>query len=80
MYLNYLKHFIVRNNKQWKKIEKKGKIPLEKDTIKSIIVDVRLQNTGRNNIDSLFQEEENKKDNRETNNLTESGANVSPAL
>lgn len=44
-----------KNNKEWKRIAKEGKIPLEKNTINSIIIDVQLQNTGRNNIHPLFQ-------------------------
>lgn len=44
-----------KNNKEWKRIEKEGQIPLKKDTINSIIIDVQLQNTGRNNIHPLFQ-------------------------
>ncbi len=49
-----------KDNKTWKKIEKNGRIPLEENTIKSITIDARLQNTGRNNSDPLFEEEYNK--------------------
>lgn len=48
-----------QNNPAWKKVEKDGLIPLEKDTIKSIDINVRLQNTGRNNQDSIFSERKN---------------------
>lgn len=49
-----------KNNKQWKKVEKKGKIPLKEDTLKSVIVDVNLQNTGRNKLNPLFDDQYNK--------------------
>ena len=49
-----------KNNKVWKRVEKNGRIPLEEDTIKSITIHVKLQNTGRNNSDPLFEEEDNK--------------------
>lgn len=49
-----------KDNKAWKKIQKGGRIPLEKDTIKSVKIDIKLQNTGRNNIQPLFEEEYNK--------------------
>lgn len=49
-----------KDNKKWKEIQKDGRIPLEEDTIKSITINVKLQNTGRNNINELFIEEENK--------------------
>ena len=49
-----------KNNKVWKRVEKNGRIPLEEDTIKSITIHVKLQNTGRNNSNPLFEEEDNK--------------------
>ena len=49
-----------KDNKVWKRIEKNGRIPLEEDTIKSITIHVKLQNTGRNNSNPLFEEEYNK--------------------
>ena len=49
-----------KDNKVWKRVEKNGRIPLEEDTIKSITIHVKLQNTGRNNSDPLFEEEDNK--------------------
>ena len=47
------------DNHAWKKVEKDGLIPLEKDTIHSIDIDVRLQNTGRNNTDVIFSKQKN---------------------
>ena len=49
-----------KDNKAWKKVQKNGLIPLEKDTIKSITINITLQNTGKNNIAPLFKEEHNK--------------------
>jgi Ger(x)C family germination protein len=48
-----------QNNQAWKKVEKDGLIPLEKDTIKSIDINVHLQNTGRNSQDAIFPEQKN---------------------
>ena len=49
-----------KDNKTWKKIEKNGRIPLEENTINSITIDAKLQNTGRNNSDPLFEGKYNK--------------------
>lgn len=48
------------DHRAWKKVEKDGLIPLEKDTIHSIDIDVRLQNTGRNNESVIFENQQNK--------------------
>lgn len=42
------------NNKVWKKIEKNGQIPLEKDTLKNINVQVKLISTGKQTLPPVF--------------------------
>lgn len=48
-----------KNNAAWKKVERDGLVPLEKDTIKSIDINVLLQTTGRNDIDVIFDDQKN---------------------
>nr|WP_295970702.1 Ger(x)C family spore germination protein [uncultured Bacillus sp.] len=48
-----------KNNKVWKKVEREGLVPLKKDTIRNINIHLELQNTGRNNIEVLFDGQKN---------------------
>ena len=46
--------------KKWKEIQKNGEIPLEDDTIKSIKIEVKLQNTGKQKLSPIFEEQDDK--------------------
>ncbi|MGE7602054.1 Ger(x)C family spore germination protein [Peribacillus sp. NPDC097675] len=46
--------------KKWKEIQKNGEIPLEDDTIKSIQIEVKLQNTGKDKLTPIFEHQEDK--------------------
>ena len=46
--------------KKWKEIQKNGEIPLEDDTIKSIKIEVKLQNTGKDKLTPIFEDQEDK--------------------
>ncbi|MBB6446088.1 Ger(x)C family spore germination protein [Bacillus benzoevorans] len=48
-----------QKNQAWKKVEKNGLIPLEKGTIKSLDINVRLQTTGRNKQETMFAKQKN---------------------
>lgn len=43
------------DNKTWKKIEKDGRIPLTKDLIDSIDINVTLQNSGKDKLTPVFE-------------------------
>lgn len=58
--LDFSETLYKKDVKQWKRVQKNGRVPLEKDTLKSVIVDVKLQNTGRNRMTPLFNEQYNK--------------------
>lgn len=44
-----------KHNKTWKKIEKDGRIPLTKDLIESIEINVTLQNSGKDKLTPVFE-------------------------
>ncbi|MGM9954968.1 MAG: Ger(x)C family spore germination protein [Peribacillus sp.] len=46
--------------KKWKEIQKDGEIPLEDDTIKSIKIEVNLQNTGKDKLTPIFEDQKDK--------------------
>lgn len=50
IYPRYRKH-----NKTWKKSEKDGCIPLTKDLIESIEINVTLQNSGKDKLTPVFE-------------------------
>ncbi|MED3689052.1 Ger(x)C family spore germination protein [Peribacillus butanolivorans] len=49
-----------KDNKAWKKIEIKGGIPLEEDTLRSIQIDVEIQDTGKHRLTPIFDEQKDK--------------------
>ncbi|KON68182.1 hypothetical protein AKG34_04695 [Peribacillus butanolivorans] len=48
------------DNKAWKKIEIKGRIPLEEDTLRSIQIDVEIQDTGKQRLTPIFDGQKDK--------------------
>ncbi|MGE7183255.1 Ger(x)C family spore germination protein [Peribacillus sp. NPDC006672] len=46
--------------KKWKKIETGGRIPLDEDSIKSIKIEVLLQDTGKQTLTPIFEEQDDK--------------------
>lgn len=46
--------------KKWKEIQKNGDIPLKDDTIKSIKIEVELQDTGKDKLTPIFENQEDK--------------------
>ncbi|MFJ8069104.1 Ger(x)C family spore germination C-terminal domain-containing protein [Peribacillus sp. NPDC096447] len=44
----------------WKRIEREGMIPLEDDTLRSIWVEVELQDTGKQKLSPIFEEQGDK--------------------
>ncbi|MFJ7745742.1 Ger(x)C family spore germination protein [Peribacillus sp. NPDC097295] len=46
--------------KKWKEIQKNGDIPLEDDTIKSIKIEVQFQDTGKDKLTPIFENQEDK--------------------
>ncbi|MFD4815601.1 Ger(x)C family spore germination protein [Peribacillus butanolivorans] len=48
------------DNKAWKKIELKGRIPLEEDTLRSIQIDVEIQDTGKQRLTPIFDGQKDK--------------------
>ncbi|MGG4267297.1 Ger(x)C family spore germination protein [Peribacillus simplex] len=49
--------------KKWKKIETGGRIPLDEDSIKSIEIEVLLQDTGKQTLTPIFEEQDDKSSN-----------------
>ncbi|MEJ9229403.1 Ger(x)C family spore germination protein [Peribacillus butanolivorans] len=48
------------DNKAWKKVEIKGRIPLEEDTLRSIQIDVEIQDTGKQRLTPIFDGQKDK--------------------
>ncbi|MFE0507393.1 Ger(x)C family spore germination protein [Peribacillus butanolivorans] len=49
-----------KDNKSWKKVEIKGRIPLEEDTLRSIKIDVEIQDTGKQRLTPIFDGQKDK--------------------
>ncbi|MCO0597491.1 Ger(x)C family spore germination protein [Peribacillus butanolivorans] len=49
-----------KDNKAWKKVEIKGRIPLEEDTLRSIQIDVEIQDTGKQRLTPIFDGQKDK--------------------
>ncbi|MFP3509062.1 Ger(x)C family spore germination protein [Peribacillus sp. SIMBA_075] len=46
--------------KAWKKVETNGRIPLEEDTLRSIQIDVQIQDTGKHRLTPIFEGQRDK--------------------
>jgi spore germination protein KC len=56
-----LSKILYRNeNDTWKRIENEGMIPLEDDTLRSIRIEVELQDTGKQKLSPIFEGQRDK--------------------
>lgn len=46
--------------KAWKKVETNGRIPLKEDTLRSIQIDVQIQDTGKHRLTPIFEGQRDK--------------------